>query len=111
MKNYKFDVEVDTSLHLDDNGISVCIFLGENSDTPVMEEVFPIETMIENHFESFLIGNQLREIDLDDIEKKYTNNSYFLILYTETIEVTIQYHVSVFIYNTFLSNFPDFKLF
>tara|TARA_B110000459_G_C16608979_1_gene495112 strand:- start:273 stop:554 length:282 start_codon:yes stop_codon:yes gene_type:complete len=69
MKNYKFDVEVDTSLHLDDNGISVCIFLGENSDTPVMEEVFPIETMIENHFESFLIGNQLRGIDLDDTEK------------------------------------------
>ena len=61
-------LEIDTSAHIDERGIEVSIYIGANACEPSIETVFDFEQLIENHFESYTIGDMIRPIDIPDAE-------------------------------------------
>ena len=61
-------LEIDTSAHIDERGIEVSIYIGANACEPSIETVFDFEKLIENHFESYTIGDMIRPIDIPDAE-------------------------------------------
>ena len=60
-------LEIDTTAHMDEDGVGVCIYFGTN-DSGTVETVFDFETLIENHFECYTIGDMIRPIDIPDAE-------------------------------------------
>ena len=60
-------LEIDTTAHMDEDGVGVCIYFGTN-DSGTVETVFDFETLIENYFESYTIGDYIRPIDIPDVE-------------------------------------------
>lgn len=61
-------LEIDTSAHIDERGVEVSIYVGANACEPSIETVFDFEKLIENHFESYTIGDMIRPIDIPDAE-------------------------------------------
>ena len=61
-------LEIDTSAHIDERGVEVSVYIGANSCEPSIETIFDFETLIENHFESYTIGDKIRSIDVPDVE-------------------------------------------
>jgi len=61
-------LEIDTTAHMDEDGVGVCIYFGTN-DSGTVETVFDFEQLIENHFESYTIGDYIRPIDITDAER------------------------------------------
>lgn len=59
-------IEVDTNAYIDEHGLSVVVYIGEGSCDPIVEHTFDWETMVENHFESFVINDRIREVDAYD---------------------------------------------
>lgn len=66
MENHIAKVEMDTSAYIDEHGVSVCIYMGEGSCDPIIEHTFDWETMVENYFESYTVGDKIREMDMAD---------------------------------------------
>ena len=66
MENKIVNVEMDTSTYIDEHGVSVCVYMGENSCDPIIEHTFNWETMIENYFESYTVNDRIREVDQPD---------------------------------------------
>ena len=61
-------LEIDTSAHIDERGVEVSVYIGANSCEPSIETIFDFETLIENHFEGYTIGDMIRPIDIPDAE-------------------------------------------
>ena len=61
-------LEIDTSAHIDERGVGVSIYIGANACEPSIETVFHFETLIENHFECYTVGDMIRPIDIPDAE-------------------------------------------
>ena len=61
-------IEIDTAGCVSEEGFGVCVYMGEGSCDPVVETTFDFETLIENHFEGYLVGDQIRPIDIPDVE-------------------------------------------
>lgn len=57
---------MDTSAYIDEHGLSVCVYMGEGSCDPIIEHTFDWETMVENYFESYTVGDKIREMDMAD---------------------------------------------
>lgn len=68
MENKIVNVEMDTSTFVDENGLSVCVYMGEGSCDPIIEHTFDWETMVEDYFESYTVGDKIREVDMADAE-------------------------------------------
>ena len=66
MENHIAKVEMDTSAYIDEHGVSVCVYMGEGSCDPIIEHTFDWETMVENYFESYTVGDKIREVDMAD---------------------------------------------
>lgn len=66
MENKIVNVEMDTSAYIDEHGVSVCVYMGEGSCDPIIEHTFDWETMVENYFESYTVGDKIREVDMAD---------------------------------------------
>lgn len=64
MENSISQIEVDTSAYIDEHGVSVCVYMGEGSCDPIVEHTFDWEQLIENHFETFVINDRIREVDV-----------------------------------------------
>ena len=62
-------LEIDTSVHIDEKGVGVSIYIGANACEPSIETVFHFETLIENHFESYKMYDMIRPIDIPDAER------------------------------------------
>jgi hypothetical protein len=61
-------IEMDTSGFLSEEGFGVCVYMGEGSCDPIVETTYDFESLIENHFESFVINDRIREVDAADAE-------------------------------------------
>lgn len=61
-------IEIDTAGFVSEEGFGVCVYMGEGSCDPVVETTFDFETLIENHFEGYLVGDKIRPIDIPDAE-------------------------------------------
>jgi hypothetical protein len=61
-------LEIDTSAYIDERGVEVSVYIGANACEPSIETVFDFEKLIENHFESYTIGDMIRPIDIPDAE-------------------------------------------
>ena len=66
MENHIAKVELDTSSYIDENGVTVVVYMGEGSCEPIVEHKFDWETMIENHFESYTVNDKIRGMDAMD---------------------------------------------
>ena len=60
-------VELDTSAWIDEDGLGVCVYVGEGCE-PVVETTFDFETLVENHFEGYTINDKIRPMDVADVE-------------------------------------------
>ena len=67
--NNTAQLEIDTSAHIDERGVEVSVYIGANACEPSIETVFDFEKLIENHFESYTIGDMIRPIDIPDAER------------------------------------------
>ena len=61
-------LEIDTSVHIDENGVGVSVYIGASVCEPSIETIFDFETLIENHFEGYTIYDKIRPIDVPDAE-------------------------------------------
>ena len=61
-------LEIDTSAHIDERGVEVSVYIGANACDPAVETIFHFETLIENHFECYTVGDMIRPIDIPDAE-------------------------------------------
>jgi len=59
------NLAVDTTASIDEHGFGVAVYIGENCE-PTFEETFHFETLIENHFESFMVHDRIRQEDRED---------------------------------------------
>jgi hypothetical protein len=60
--------EIDTSAYIGERGVEVSVYIGADTCEPSIETVFDFENLIENHFESYTIGDMIRPIDIPDAE-------------------------------------------
>jgi len=60
-------VELDTSAWIDEDGVGVCVYVGEGCE-PVVETTFDFETLVENHFEGYTINDKIRPMDFAEVE-------------------------------------------
>ena len=67
-KSNTTQLEIDTSAYIDERGVEVSVYIGANACEPSIETVFDFEKLIENHFESYTIGDMIRPIDIPDAE-------------------------------------------
>ena len=68
MKSNTTQLEIDTSAHIDERGVEVSVYIGANACDPAVETIFHFETLIENHFECYTVGDMIRPIDIPDAE-------------------------------------------
>jgi hypothetical protein len=72
-------VELDTSAWIDEDGLGVCVYVGEGCE-PVVETTFDFETLVENHFEGYTINDKIRPMDFADVEIIEQDMEYMEIL-------------------------------
>jgi hypothetical protein len=60
------NLAVDTTAFIDEHGFGVAVYIGEDACEPTFEETFHFETLIENHFESFVVYDRIRQEDRED---------------------------------------------
>lgn len=59
---------MDTSGFVSEEGFGICVYLGEDASDPIVETTFDFESLIENHFEGFVVNDRIREVDTKDAE-------------------------------------------
>jgi len=67
-KSNTTQLEIDTSAYICERGVEVSVYIGADTCEPSIETVFDFENLIENHFESYTIGDMIRPIDIPDAE-------------------------------------------
>lgn len=67
MESKTFKLEVDADVSLGYTGIDICVYIGDHCE-PCVEATYDWETLIEKHFESFMMYDTIRDIDLPDAE-------------------------------------------
>ena len=60
------NLAVDTTAFIDEYGFGVAVYIGEDACEPTFEETFHFETLIEDHFESFMVHNRIRQEDREE---------------------------------------------
>ena len=64
--NKTIKLTVDTTAFIDERGFGVAVYIGEGACEPTFEEIFDFETLIMQHFESYMIHDRLRPVDAVD---------------------------------------------
>jgi hypothetical protein len=64
--NKTIKLTVDTTAFIDERGFGVAVYIGEGACEPTFEEIFDFETLIMQHFESYMIDDRIHQVDRED---------------------------------------------
>jgi len=64
-------LEVDTTVFIDERGFEVAVYIGGACES-TFEEIFDFETLIMNHFESYMTHDRILQADRKDVSLMVT---------------------------------------